>query len=207
MKNKKHIVIAATSIVLVAVACIVIVQAYLYSPKKVQNDLIPANITCRVDEVFETDANGNENKNVKETVTVANTGTHDAYIRVIAVTYWQDTKGNVVEKQSEDLNLESIVDTNNWIIGKDNMIYYKTPVPAGGSTADLLADGKNVKVIKTASKEEGFGIFEYYQVIEFIAEAIQTKPATAVTESWGVTLNGTTIQTVPTQQSQDSQAN
>ena len=198
MKNKKYL-IATASVVLIAVVCIIFIQAYLYSPQSVQNDFTPAKITCRVDEVFSKDANGTENKNIKETVTVANTGTHDAYIRVIAVTYWQDTKGNVVEKQSVDLNLASIVDTTKWIIGKDNTIYYRTPVAAGASTADLLKDGKTVTVIKTASKEEGFGIFEYYQVVEFIAEAIQVEPSTAVTKSWGVTLDedGTTIKAVP----------
>lgn len=198
MKNKKYL-IATASVVLIAVVCIIFIQAYLYSPQSVQNDFTPAKITCRVDEVFSKDANGTENKNIKETVTVANTGTHDAYIRVIAVTYWQDTKGNVVEKQSVDLNLASIVDTTKWIIGKDNTIYYRTPVAVGGSTTDLLKDGETVTVIKTASTEEGFGIFEYYQVVEFIAEAIQVEPSTAVTKSWGVTLDedGTTIKAVP----------
>ena len=110
MKNKKYL-IATASVVLIAVVCIIFIRAYLYSPQSVQNDFTPAKITCRVDEVFRSNTDGTENKNVKETVTVANTGTHDAYIRVIAVTYWQDTKGNVVEKGSADLDLENIVDT------------------------------------------------------------------------------------------------
>ena len=78
------------------------------------------------------------------------------------------------------------------------MIYYKSPVAKEESTADLLANGKTVKVTKTATEEEGFGIFEYYQVVEFIAEAIQASPDTAVTDIWDVTLNDDgTIQTVP----------
>ena len=197
MENKKKLITVVTSVAIIAVVCIIAVQAYLSSQKNVQNDIIPAQITCRVDEEF-AKVSGVENRNIKETVTVANTGTHDAYIRLIAVTYWQDTKGNVVEKQSEDLKLSSIVNTNDWIIGKDNVIYYKTPVESGASTADLLASGKKVTVTKVASDEEGFGIFEYYQVVEFIAEAIQASPDTAVTESWGVVLNSDgTIITVP----------
>ena len=198
MENKKKLITVATSVAIIAVVCIIAVQAYLSSKKNVQNDIIPAQISCRVDEVFEKNGEDVENRNVKETVTVANTGTHDAYIRIIAVTYWQDTKGNVVEKQSEDLKLSNIVNTNDWIIGKDNVIYYKTPVESGASTADLLASGKKVTVTKVANDEEGFGIFEYYQVVEFIAEAIQASPDTAVTESWGVVLNSDgTIITVP----------
>lgn len=201
MKNKKHLVAAVTAAVIIVLVGVVAVQAYLFSQKNVQNDIIPAKVSCLVEETFKTDTDGNENKNIKETVTVKNTGDFNAYMRIIAVTYWQDTKGNIVERQSKDLDLASHLGEG-WIKGADNIFYYESPIAKGQSTPDLLADKftltldqEYIDVMSASGNKERF---YYNQVIEFIAEAIQAEPDTAVEESWGVTLdsNGTII-TVP----------
>ena len=201
MKNKKHLVAAVTAAVIIVLVCVVAVQAYLFSQKNVQNDIIPAKVSCLVEETFKTDTDGNENKNIKETVTVKNTGDFNAYMRIIAVTYWQDTKGNIVERQSKDLDLASHLGEG-WIKGADNIFYYKSPIAKGQSTPDLLADKftltldqEYIDVMSASGNKERF---YYNQVIEFIAEAIQAEPDTAVEESWGVTLDSDgTINTVP----------
>ncbi|MBR5447854.1 MAG: hypothetical protein IKV40_05455 [Clostridia bacterium] len=189
MKNKKHLVVVGAAVI-VALVCVVAVQAYLFTKKSVQNDIIPAKVSCLVEEAFKTDSNGVENQNIKETVTVKNTGDFDSYIRIIAVTYWEDTKGNLVERASKSLDLASNLGKD-WIVGADNIFYYKYPVAKGASTTDLLKDDftltltQDYKEVTSANNKKE--IFYYNQVIEFIAEAIQAEPDTAVTDSWGVT--------------------
>ena len=52
--------------------------------------------------------------------------------------------------------------------------------------------------LKTSETVNGV-VYEYEQVVEIIAEAIQSKPADAVTSSWKVTMesDGKTIKSAP----------
>lgn len=178
MKNKKKLITVIAALLLVASAAVIVVQAYLYQAnKRLENTLVPAQVSCMVEEERE----GND----KKSVTVKNTSTYDAYIRIVAVTYWQDTKGNVVGRGFDskfDIDIPSII-SDDWIAGEDNIYYYKNKVSAEDSTADLFKNGATI-TLNTTFKEEGGVRFDYYQVVEFIAEAIQAAPQSAVESSW-----------------------
>ncbi len=176
MKNRKKLIAMIASILIVASAAVTVVYAYLYQAnKKLTNTLTPAQVSCQVEET----RNGNE----KEKVTVKNTSTYDAYIRIVAVTYWQDTKGNVVGHKFSNvnnINIASLI-SSDWFAGGDNIYYYKHKVGAEKSTSNLI--NSTIVLDKTSKKESGV-TFEYYQVVEFIAEAIQAAPVSAVENSW-----------------------
>lgn len=178
MKNKKKLIAIIASLLVVASAAVIVVYAYLYQAnKQLNNTLIPAQASCKVHEEFA--------DNKKTGVTVENTSTYDAYIRIVAVTYWQDTKGNVVGREFDskyDIDIPSII-SDDWIPGGDNIYYYKEKVSSGHKTADLFENGASI-VLNTTYKEEGGVRFDYYQVVEFIAEAIQAAPEAAVENSW-----------------------
>lgn len=167
------------------------VYSYMFAQTgNTTNQLTPASVSCAVAEEVVSE------RNEKTSITVENTGTVKAYLRVRLVTYWVNDKNEIVAKPSADLavNVSSawVADTTN------DTYYYWQPVAAGESTPDLLAEGSVIKL----TTEEG-----YKQVIEVFAEAIQAEGTTddgnipAVTAAWGVTLdengNITDFQTTP----------
>lgn len=95
-----------------------------------------------------------------------------AYLRVRLVSYWVDGDGNIISKPSE---MPEITIADGWIKGADNTFYYSYPVDPGASTPNLL--GADIDL-----EQDSDG---YRQVIEVFADAIQSKPESAVTESWG----------------------
>ena len=104
------------------------------------------------------------------------------------MTYWVDESGNIMPIPSETLNFEY---SDNWVKGSNDIYYYKSAVAPGALTEELLEEAESIK-LKTyiADAEKGT---TYYQRIDVFAEAIQSLPAEAVTESWGVTLDGNGI--------------
>ncbi len=183
-KNIKNIAIVVAFFVIIF-ASIVVACAYLFSQDNLQNTFIPTEVSCKVNE--------ERTGNVKNSVTVQNTSDVGVYLRVVAVTYWQDSKGNIVGKNSKELDWEGMYNSNDWIKGEDNTFYYKYVVNAEDSTVDLLNNESTIELVTDTRVEEVQNaddiIFEYYQVVEFIAEAIQATPQQAVTDSWGVTLD------------------
>ena len=155
------------------------VLAYMFrQTAPIENPFEPAKVDCEVYEVT-------DNTITKKTsITVQNTGTIDAYLRVRLVTYWVDGAGNVAGKASPPLTVPL---ASGWIAGANNTFYYKTPVKPGDSTDNLL-EGSPLTLL-----EDG----EYHQVIEVFAEAIQSSPSNAVTDSWQITLDGEIITNVP----------
>lgn len=173
--NKKLVVLLAA---LALTACVVIgtTVAYLVDTAgPVKNIFQPTKVQCEIEEkIFD--------KEVKENVTVKNTGEVDAYIRVAIVVTWKDAEnGNVYAKapvQGEDYNIT--INTENWVKNGD-YYYYTKPVKAGGSTEVLIKECKPVK----GRTPDGYGLN-----VEILAEAIQSEPADAVEESWSVSVNG-----------------
>ena len=141
------------------------------------NRFEPAAVTCEIAESFD--------GTTKSTITVRNTGTIDAYLRVRLVTYWVDSGGNILAGTP---SVPGFSLGANWISGGENTYYYKTPVPPGGSTGNLL--GSSISLAQDAETGR-------YQVIEVFADAIQSNPGEAVTKSWGVTLSGGSITAAP----------
>ncbi len=136
----------------------------------VTNTFIPSQVSCQVTENF----NGTEKTNVN----VKNTGDTQAYIRVKLVTYRVNEQGQRIGGSAE---IPVFLLGENWVT-YDGFYYYTLPVAAGDKPATDLAD----KMTLTGAYSDADG---GKQVIEVMAEAIQSEPAQAVGEAWGVSIS------------------
>lgn len=178
MKLKKSPLLLIAAFVAIGALSVGVI-AYMFNQTNViENEFVPARVACQVDETF------SENTGVKKEITIKNTGNTDAYLRVRLVSYWIDADNNVVAKPSE---VPEFTLGEGWIEGSNDTYYYESPVSPNNSTPVLGSD-------MTLVVQDG-----YRQVVDVFAEAIQSKPTDAVTNSWGVTLDATgNIKTVPT---------
>lgn len=134
----------------------------------VQNNFTYAHVSCRIDEKFE---NG-----VKSDVKIQNTGDIPAYIRARIVVTWKDASGNVSAVPVKDSDYTMTMGTG-WTKGTDGYWYCNTAVAAGGETPVLI----------TKCEKKGTAPKDYDLSVEILADAIQSEPASAVTEAWGNT--------------------
>lgn len=187
-KRKSLILLLIVAVAIVSALLIpAAVALMLRKSPNFNNSFIPAQVSCAVDETFV----GNKKTSVK----VDNTSNIPVYIRLRVVTYWQDSKGNVVARTSpvNEFGEDWKYDDTNWLYdAKEQTFYCKKPVGVGGETAELLKLQDAFQGIQLTPKTETYnGVdFVYYPVMEFVAEAIQSQPGKAVTESWKVTLDG-----------------
>ena len=177
MKNKKLIAVLA----LLAILLGGFVSAYMRKgTPTIENDFIPATVACRVNEDF--------NGQTKSNITVTNTGNYEEQVRVRLVSYWINDKGEVVFKESESVDISSILNNADWMADTaNNTYYYIRPIQTGQTTSSLLKDGATITL-----KQDTDGTV---QVIDVFAEAILASvtvdgPAKTVTDAWGVTING-----------------
>ena len=142
----------------------------------VENKFTYASVSCTVSESF--------NGTTKEKVQIQNTGTTDAYIRATYVVSWLNKDGSIApvpQGTTPDGYILSISENPNkaWTKGTDGYFYYLTPVAPGG-----LTDGSLVNC--TVTYPQGVEP-EYILSVEILATAVQSTPAKAVQEAWGVT--------------------
>lgn len=168
-KSRKTGALLLSLLLLVGVAIGGTVAYLMTRTNPVQNTFTPSHVACQVTENFD--------GTTKSNVNVTNTGDTEAYIRVRLVTYRvNDQKqhiGGVAEIPSFTLG-------ENWVKYGD-YYYYTLPVVPGDKPATNLTDSMTL----TGSYTDADG---GKQVIEVMAEAIQSKPAEAVRSSWGVTI-------------------
>lgn len=171
--NKRRIL----SIILIAALVGVLtlcgtVLAYMFRQTEYEdNQFTPAEVSCNVVESFDGEK--------KSSIQVQNTGNIDAYLRVRIVSYWVDSNGNIVAKPS---SMPEITLADGWIKGSNNTYYYQSSVSSvapNNFTGELLS-----APIYLEKDENG-----YLQVVEVLAEAIQSKPTNAVTNCWHVSLD------------------
>lgn len=113
---------------------------------------------------------------VTDTLAVQNTGTAQAYIRASYAVNWLDVNGNIVAAVPEDYSCDLVKDPQGaWVEGGDGYFYCLTPVDPGGETPSLLTC--------SVSYPENP---KYTLSVEVVAEAIQSTPAEAAAEAWGV---------------------
>lgn len=136
----------------------------------ITNTFTPSQVTCAVTEDFD--------GTVKRNVNVTNTGDTDAYIRVKLVTYRVNKDGQHIGGTA---TIPSFTPGANWVKHGD-YYYYTLPVEPGESPATPLI-GEDGIVLSSYTDADGGK-----QVIEVMAEAIQSGPAKAVGESWRVTI-------------------
>ena len=111
----------------------------------------------------------------KTSIIVKNTGTAVSYVRVKLVINWVDGDGNV---SAEPVDITPSI-TADWF-EQGGIYYYKMPVAANGETTNLLKDP-----ITQGTAPEG-----YHLEVTVLAESIQAAPSKAVTDSWGVGVDG-----------------
>lgn len=177
MKNEK---IRFLPVFLVALLVLTMASGSVFAYMKaktpvVENMIVPASVNCEIKETF--------TNNEKTSIKVKNTGNIEAYLRICFVTYWVNTDENdneiIVSEPSKNIT-DFPFDDKKWKKGSNN-IYYYTEAIAPGAEIEFLKNGEKIILEVDANGNR--------QVIEVFAEAIQSLPAEAVTESWGVTLD------------------
>ena len=135
----------------------------------ITNTFNPSEVACEVTEKF----NGTTGE--KTDVNVKNTGTIDAFIRVKLVTYR-------VNKDNQHIGGEAEIPTFTLGAGwayYEGYYYYTLPVAPGKQPKTNLTD--SMTLTGTYNDADGGK-----QVIEVMAEAIQSVPEDAVKAAWGV---------------------
>lgn len=171
-RRGKKIALLVLAFLLIASAAVSGTLAYLVADTEdVKNKFTPSKVTCEVTEKFE--------NNVKSEVIVKNTSDIPAYIRVKLVTYRVNNNGDHIGGTAE---IPSFTLGTGWE-KYGEYYYYKTPVAANnGTTANLIGTESSITLKSYTDTDGG------KQVIEVMAEAIQSEPAKAVGEAWGVTI-------------------
>lgn len=171
MRLRKSLILALLLLLAISTAGGSVVAYMVKRTQFKENTFTPAVVTCELHEVKNADTTK------KTSITVENTGNVNAYMRVRLVSYWVDpATGAIAAKPSP---VVSFTPGLGWVAGSENTYYYQAPVAPGDTTNELL--GSEI----TLTSLDGL-----VQVVEVFAEAIQAQPASAVTGSWGVTLNG-----------------
>ena len=165
--NKTAVLLLA--VILLAGAVIGTTVAYLTTNTgSLTNNFEYAKVTCKVSESFD----GNTKSNVR----IENTSNIPAYIRATYVVYWADAAGKVVVNP-EGYNYSLTVNPDSKWVENGGFFYYPSPVASGGLTGGSLL---------TCKLENSPDNPEYFLHVEIIASAIQSEPASAVTEAWGI---------------------
>ena len=143
----------------------------------VVNTFEPGYVSCRINEKGPDGKKDFENNvdTEKKNVTVTNTGNVDAFIRAAIIVTWKDSAGNIaatVPVKDTDYSME--LNETNWKKQGD-YYYYNSSVESMGTTENLI---KSCTVLNPNG--------DYNLSVEILADAIQSTPATAVIEAWGV---------------------
>lgn len=135
----------------------------------ITNTFNPSKVACEVTENF--------NGKVKSNVNVENTGDTEAYIRVKLVTYRTNDQGQHIGGTA---SLPNFTLGKGWVKYGD-YYYYTLPVaPKEKPEADLIS---------SITLESYTDVDGGHQAIDVMAEAIQSEPARAVGQAWGVSIS------------------
>lgn len=134
----------------------------------VTNTFTPATVSCEVEETFK--------NNVKSNVNVKNTSNIDAYLRVKLVTYRVNGADQHIGGTAA---IRNFTPGEDWV-EHDGFYYYTKPVAPNTVPENPLIGTLGITLSEYTDVDGG------KQVIEVMAEAIQSQPETAVGEAWGV---------------------
>lgn len=138
---------------------------------EVKNTFTPGEVTTEVTEKFD--------GKTKSKVNVINTGNVDAYVRVKLVTYRVNDEEEHIGGVA---NIPAFEPGDGWVPYTDGYYYYTKPVAPGSQPeAELIS---SITLEDEYTDPDGGR-----QVIEVMAEAIQSVPAEAAGEAWGVTIS------------------
>lgn len=116
---------------------------------------------------------------VTDALAVQNTGTAQAYIRASYAVNWLDGEGHIVAAVPEGYSCGLLENQDDWTEGGDGYFYYPYPVAPGSEAPSLLTCSPSYPEDPA-----------YTLSVEVVAEAIQSNPAEAAAEAWGVTVSG-----------------
>lgn len=142
--------------------------AWLVSNDNVTNTMEPGQVPIEIKEDIK--------DNVKESITIKNTGNIDAYIRVAVVANKVDKDGNVTVGTAPELKLN----TEKWQLLPDGYYYYKGVVAPKAST-------------------ESLGSISFVDAeVNILAESIQvlggkTSDGSASVDAWKASFNGSSL--------------
>ena len=141
--------------------------AWLTAQDSVSNTFTPAHVSCVVTEEF--------NGTVKSNVNVTNTSDIAAFIRVKLVTYRVNSDG---QRIGGTATIPTFTPGEGWVKYGD-FYYYTLPVAPGEKPKTDLIGTEGIKLAQYTDADGG------KQVIEVMAEAIQSQPDRAVKNAWG----------------------
>ncbi len=159
---------------------------------KIENEIHLAEVSCKIHEKVNGKATEETSSEVteittKNSVTVENTGNIDAYIRVRLVSYYVNENGTPIGESCEVPSF--VANSAYWVADTSNdTYYYKTAIAPEEQTENLVASGSTIPLTsKTVGSET------VYQVVEVLAEAVQSEPDDAAERVWNVTVSNGTI--------------
>ena len=164
---KRSLVLVASVLVLLLAVAGGTMAWLIANTGPVVNSFTPAHVSCAVTEDFD--------GTIKRSVNVTNTGDIDAYIRVKLVTYRVNEQGQHIGGTA---TIPPFAPGANWV-EDDGYYYYTRPVAPGQTPETNLID--TITLSSPYTDADGGK-----QVIEIIAEAIQSVPEEAVKDAWGV---------------------
>ena len=174
-KNAAHGGMKRSLVLVVSLLALLLVVAggtlaWLTAQDSVSNTFTPAHVSCEVTEKFDGET--------KSSVNVKNTSDIDAFIRVKLVTYRVNDAGQRIGGKA---GIPDFIPGTNWV-EHDGFYYYTLPVAPGATPATDLID--------SITLESSYGDADGgKQVIEVMAEAIQSQPDRAVQQAWNVTVS------------------
>lgn len=192
--NKKSIII--TSVVLLLLVAVGTTLAYVFTETEpVENTFIPSRVSCAVVENGKEPVSGSlvNISDSKNNVQIQNTGDTDAYIRVAVTVNWMNADGTRVWAQkpiqNTDYTITYNLSENGWFDGGDGFYYYSkavSPTSPNNLTEILIS---NAALMSGVTAPVGTDNTQYYLSIEIVASAIQSTPASTVSDQWGVTVS------------------
>lgn len=138
----------------------------------ITNKFIPSSVTCEVHEDF--------NGTVKSNVNVENTGDIPAYIRVRLVSYRTNDEGQHIGGTAD---IPDFTPGEGWVKSGDYYYYTKPVDPERMPDVDLISSISSITLESYTDVDGG------HQSIDVMAEAIQSVPAAAVGQAWGVSIS------------------
>lgn len=186
-KNNKKLILLISIITILVFSAGATLAYIVTHTDAVNNTFTPSKVTCSVVE-NEFNADTAEKTNVK----ITNTGDTDAYIRAHIIVSWVDEAGNISSTpvNSNDYELALGQNTGWWKPDGGDYYYYSKSVSPGGYTGTLIASCK-LKDGVTPPEER------YHLSVEIIADAVQSSPADAVKDAWGVTVDANGVISAP----------
>ena len=176
--NRSFVLVVSVLVLLVGIVGASVAYLSMKTPA-VKNEFTYGKVSCEVEEDFR--------DGVKKDVSIKNTGNIPAFIRVRLVFTWKDADGSVygTAPQAGDYTLE--INEAGWKTDANGYYYCTQPVAAGELTPIL---------IKSCKPNDGRNPEGYALSVEILADAIQSQPAKAVEEAWGMTVQNGVITAV-----------